>query len=227
MDIVKKWIKEILPQGEDEAVASTMPEEKKSEDLILAELLQENMWVKAVPDSMLINISYRSTNPEFARLVTDAIAEAYKDETMAIQLNSTDYALSWMTQKAEEERKRLVESEKELQAFMKKHDIITIEDRVAILPQQLTELTTRLVEAQNKTTEIQNLYNQVLEIQKNKGDFESLSIIADQAGNADALQRNPHSQAENPRAESEVWSQTPVDDRKKKRVGGFAAPTAA
>jgi succinoglycan biosynthesis transport protein ExoP len=150
MDNGKKWIDKILSKGKDEAVASTMTIEEKSEEVNLVELLQEDMTIEAVPASMLINISYRSTNPEFARLVTDTIADAYRDETMAIQLNSTGYALGWMTQKAEEERKRLVESESELQAFMKKHDIITVEDRVAILPQQLSELTTVL--SQQRTT---------------------------------------------------------------------------
>ncbi len=179
----KGWVKSLLPQkGDGEAIATEVTVKEKSREAKLADILQKGITVAPVKESKILNISYQSENPEFARLIADTIAEAYKSEIMAIHLNSSGYALKWMTEKAEEEKGKLAKAERSLQAYMKKHDIVTIEDKVAIEPQRLTNLTARLAEAQSKKSNLENIYKQIQEAKANKEDIESLLLVTNHRG---------------------------------------------
>ena len=177
-DGVKSVLKKVKPSDTGAVAASVIPQEKPSQADIIAEELRTGITVTAVKESRLMNISYQSEHPDFARLVANTIADAYKEEVMAMQMDSSGYALKWMTKKADEERANLAKAEKALQLYMKQHDIVTVEDKVTILPQQLSQLTTKLAEAQAQKNVVANVYRQIEEVRAAKGDVESLAIIA-------------------------------------------------
>jgi len=176
---IKDKIKAAVPKSEGTGkAASTIPQEKPSEADIIADQLREDITISPVKESRLMTISFKAEHPDFARLVTNTIANAYKDELMAIQMESSGYALKWMTKKAEEERNNLARSEKALQQYMKQHDIVTVEDKMTILPQQLSELTSKLANAQAQKDVVGNIYRQIQDVRASKGDVESLPTLA-------------------------------------------------
>lgn len=176
---VKTWVKSLLPKGKSaDASGSPIPQAPSSERDRLADLLKENIQVKPVKQSRIMNISFQSEHPDFSRLVANTIAEAYKEEVMAMQMDASGYALKWMTAKAEEQRENLAKAERALQQYMKQHDIVTVEDKVAVLPQQLSDLTTRLAEAQAQKNVAGNIYRQFEEARERKGSLESMSAVA-------------------------------------------------
>jgi len=176
---IKNWFKSLLPaKGEAEDRAPAIPIAVPSEGERIADALRENIEVKPVKQSRVMDISFKSSNPDFSRLIANTIAEAYKEEVMAIQMNSSGYALKWMTAKAEEQRGNLAKAERALQNYMKQHDIVTVEDKIAVLPQQLSELTTKLAEAQAHKNVINNVYRQIEEVRARKGSLEALPAVA-------------------------------------------------
>ena len=175
---VKDWLKSLMPASSDsEDSAPAIPRVIPSEGERIADILRENIEVKPVKQSRVMNISFQSENADFSRLVANTIAEAYKEEVMAIQMDSAGYALKWMTVKAEEQREHLAKAERALQQYMKQHNIVTVEDKVAVLPQQLTQLTTKLAEAQAQKNVVGNIYRQIEEVRERKGSLDSLSAI--------------------------------------------------
>lgn len=178
-DKIKTWVKKDKPEAEGTAQAvSTIPQEKPTEADNIAEQLRADITVTPVKESRLLNISFQADQPDFARLVANTIADAYKEEVMAIQMEASGYALKWMTKKADEERGNLAKAEKALQQYMKLHDIVTVEDKVTILPQQLSELTSKLANAQAQKNVVGNIYRQIQEVRAAKGDVDSLPTIA-------------------------------------------------
>ncbi len=176
---IKQWIMSFLPQkAEGEIKGSPIPTVPASEADLIADKLRKKIRVTPVKKSRIMNISFQSTNPDFSRLVANTIAGAYKEEVMAIQMDSSSYALKWMTIKAEEQRKKLAQAERALQQYMKRHDIVTVEDKVAVLPQQLSDLTARLAEAEAQKDVASNIYNQVIELKESKGDVDTLPAVA-------------------------------------------------
>jgi len=176
---VKGWFRSLLPASDSQASASqAIPRVTLSEGERIAEDLRKNIEVMPVKQSRIMNISFQSTNPDFSRLVVNTIAEAYKEEVLAIQMDSSSYALQWMTVKAEEQREKLVTAERALQQYMKQHNIVTVEDKVAVLPQQLTELTTKLAEAQAQKNVMGNMYHQIQEAKAKRTSLETIPAVA-------------------------------------------------
>ncbi|MCW5210718.1 hypothetical protein VU03_03120 [Desulfobulbus sp. N3] len=55
-----------------------------------------------------------------------------------------------MTVKADEERKKLEDSERALQKYMRKNDIVTVENKLTVLPERLSRFSSELSAAQTE-----------------------------------------------------------------------------
>lgn len=177
---IKSFFSDLVlsPVSADEATRSKEGLEKSKADNI-ATKIKENIVVSPVAESRLMNIRYRSENPAFAKLIANTVAQAYMEEIMAIKLNSSGDAIKWMSKKADIEKDRLVNSEKALQTFIKKHDIITVENHIAILPQKLADLNSRMTAAETRREELETLRNQIAELRKTNENADTIPGIAD------------------------------------------------
>ena len=163
-------------KGSASDAVGSQPEKTKAD--IIANSIKAGIVVSPVQESRLLYISYRSENPEFARLVANTIVTAYMEELMAIKLNSSGYAIKWMTEKADTEKAKLARSEKALQAFMKEHDIITVEDRIAIVPQKLVDITGRLTAAETRRKELETVRIQIDKLRRTDEEAETIPLLA-------------------------------------------------
>jgi len=160
-------------------------DEKKSEDPptlsnigTLARTISGGIIVNPVRNSRVVTISYMSPNPRFAAMIANTVAKAYAEEILEMKMSSTQHTIEWMTKKAEEERTKLEKSEQALQDYMKTHDIVTLENRVTILPQKLSELGTQLVRDEAKRKELGELYNKVKRLSSNPDKAETIPAIS-------------------------------------------------
>jgi succinoglycan biosynthesis transport protein ExoP len=143
---------------------------------MLADIISGGITVSPIKNSKIVNISYMSTNPEFATLVANSVAKAYIEEILDMKMSSTRYALEWMTKKAEEEKSKLAKSEMALQEYMRANDIVTLQDKITITPEKLTEFNTQLIKAETRRKELEALYNKVTKV--NLTDAETVPAIA-------------------------------------------------
>ena len=166
----------------EEKYASYFPEQKKAiqEDKkgfeTLAGIIRSGIIVNPVKNTKIVDISYMSTNPEFAALIANSVAQAYIEEMLEMRMSFSRYSIEWMTKKAEEEKSQLENAERNLQNYMKSHDIITLQDRIALTPEKLTALNTQLIEAEAKRKELELLYSQVTRV--NPKDAETIPAVA-------------------------------------------------
>ncbi len=129
----------------------------------LADMISSGVVVKPVKGSRIVNISYMSGNPELAYLVVNSVAKAYIKEVLEMKTASSRYIIDWLSEKSEEERAKLLRAERALQDYMKANDIVTLENRIALIPQKLSEFGTQLTRAETKKYEMEALYNKVKE----------------------------------------------------------------
>jgi len=144
----------------------------------LAKMISGSLIVAPIKNSKLVNISYMSTNPEVAALIVNSVAKAYMEDMMEMKMNSSQHAMKWMTEKAEEERTRLDRSEKALQEYMRNKDIVTLENRIAMVPEKLSEVATRIAVAETKRKEMESLYNKVKGLGANLEQAETIPAIS-------------------------------------------------
>jgi len=144
----------------------------------LAEAISYNVKVTPVGESRIVMISYLSPNPQFAALVTDSVAKAFIEETLNMKMEATRRTLEWMTKKAQVEAQQLEKAESALQAYMQANGIVTLENRITVTPEKLSELSTYLVRAESRRKELESLYRQVQSVSTDPRAAETVAAIA-------------------------------------------------
>ena len=164
-------------------VEKSISDDREAVPLTKAQMLEivikKNISVTPVENSRILQIGFMSKNPAVAMNVANALSRAYIDELIDMQMSVSGYSIGWMTQKAEVQRKKLEESERKLHQYKKEHDIVTIEDRVTVLPERLSDLSRKLTAAENTRKELAAVYSQVRNVKKEN--LETIPVIAENA----------------------------------------------
>jgi polysaccharide biosynthesis transport protein len=150
---------------------------QKSKADILANIINAGIVVSPVKNSKIVNMGFVSTNPEFAVLVANSVAQAYIDEILEMRMSTSRYSMEWMTRKAEEEKDKLQKAETALQEYMRTNNIVTLQDKVAITPEKLSAINVQLIRSETKRKEMEALYSQVRNVSANLKDAETLPAI--------------------------------------------------
>jgi capsular exopolysaccharide synthesis family protein len=163
--------------GETEALNS-IEFEPKSDEEIIAGIIRGGLNVVPVRNTKVVAISYTNEDPAITRLVANEVVKAYMDEMLDIKLSTSSYSLKWMTKKAAEERDKLERSERELQQFMRENDLVTVENRLTVLPQKLSEFGSQQSKAEAEKQELQNLLDQVKSANNVSEKLEQIPLFA-------------------------------------------------
>lgn len=107
-----------------------------------------------VPQSMVINLSVRSTDPAKAALLTNTLAEQYVLDQLNSKFEATRNASDWLNQRLEGLRETVVQAERAVAQYRASSGLI---DSNGIRPaqQQLAELNTQLIQTQGRRSELQ------------------------------------------------------------------------
>jgi uncharacterized protein involved in exopolysaccharide biosynthesis len=165
------------PSTSDPALA-----EKQEEDPLRlfqqARMISNSITVTPIKNSKIVNVSFASTDPKMAALIVNTVARAYTDEVLDIKMGSSQYALKWLTEKADEERARLNKTEKELQEYMRDKDIATLENKVTMVPERMSEIAIKLAQSETKLKELETLYTAVKKFAVNTDGADEIPAIA-------------------------------------------------
>ncbi len=130
----------------------------------------------------MINISFVSPDPIFAALVADSVVEAYIEELNDMKGESSRISADWMNRRAEAEKERLKKASQQLEKFVSEQDILTLENRIAVIPEKLTRISTELVGAELRRQQLQALKEKIDRIKHDPLGAESVpAILNDQA----------------------------------------------
>ena len=152
--------------------------EPMTDEQIIADIIRSGLAVMPLKDTKIVSISYSNKNPAMARLVADAVVKAYMDEMLEIKLSTSSYSVKWMTDKAQQEREKLEFSERELQRFMRENDLVTVEDKLTVLPQKLSEFGRQISLAEAQKKELQDQLSQIRAAGKDLDKLESIPTLA-------------------------------------------------
>ncbi len=144
----------------------------------VADQLTADIEVQPFKNSHIVTISYTAPSPEFTARVVNATAKAYIKETMEMKLDSTRMTLEWMTRKASEEGDKLESAEQALQRYMVANDIISLESRSSVTPEQLSQISTQLVSAESRRKQLGELYHKVQGVANNDSRAETIPAVA-------------------------------------------------
>lgn len=119
------------------------PPEKRRTETEIAELLRTRVRAEPVKDSRLFQITVEDADPERARDIANATADAYLEQNVERMLSATVSALDWLTRQSSDLQGELEASERALYEFRRDHDILSVdlEDRQNIVANQIQKLS--------------------------------------------------------------------------------------
>ncbi|MDA3788145.1 MAG: polysaccharide biosynthesis tyrosine autokinase [Desulfobacula sp.] len=191
LSMAKDWVKDQIASlkemagiekffSSQDTIEKNIPLEMKvppSKAQLLENVIKSGIAAEPVANSRIVQISFMSDNPAVATKVVNSVAQAYIDELLDMQMEISGYSIGWMEKKAEIQRENLEESEKDLNDYKRKHDIITIEDRLTVLPERLSDLSKNLTKAETRRKELSAVYSQIKNIKKEQ--LETIPVIVE------------------------------------------------
>ena len=160
-------------------VGESIDMEPVSDEEIIARMIRGGLSVEPLEETKIVSISYTHKNPAMAQLVANAVVKAYMDEMLEIKLATSSYALQWMTQKAAQEREKLEKSEWALQKYMRDNDLVTVENKLTIYPQKLSDFSSQLTAAESERKELQTLLEKISGAGEDLDKLENIPSFAD------------------------------------------------
>lgn len=125
--------------------------------------LQRNLSVKRKALSYVIEVSYKSRDPELSAHIANAIAEAYFVDALEAKYQASKRAASWLQDRLKELRAQASAADRAVADYKAKNNIVDTGGRL-LTEQQLAETNSALTIARAQTAEAQARYDRLSSI---------------------------------------------------------------
>lgn len=121
--------------------------------------------VKRIGLSFIIEIAFRSSDPDLAAAIANAVLEAYIDNQRNAKVEVTRRAIDWLQESIKGVRQQALAADRAVVEFKAKHNIVNTDGRL-INDQQISELSSQLVSATGQKAETKARLEQIDSILK-------------------------------------------------------------
>ncbi len=153
-----------------------------------APVLLKRLKVTRPPNTYLLFIAYRSTDPQLAADVANAVAQSYLEHTYNIRIRSSVNLSHFMEQQLEELRAKMEKSGQALAQFERELNLINPEEKTNILSARLLQLNQDYTAAQSDRVKKEAAYNSMktgsLEAAQVSGQGEALVLLTQKLNEA-------------------------------------------
>ncbi len=121
----------------------------------------KRLKVTRPPNTYLLQISYRSDDPQLAADAANAIAQSYLEHTYNIRIRSSASLATFMEKQIEELKAKMERSSQALVGFERELNVINPEEKTNILSARLLQLNTEYTNAQGDRLKKEAAYDSV------------------------------------------------------------------
>src|SRR5580704_1868418 len=144
------------PNGPSEALAIGSLENQKRPSELGAFL--GSLGVKRVPNSRLMDVTFESTDPQFAARTVNEHIKNFQEQNIRGRYDETTRATTWLHDELDELKIKVQESEDKRIAYERKNQIWTLDDKSNITTQRLSDINKSLTDVQQERMKKESLY---------------------------------------------------------------------
>lgn len=170
---VLNWLRPARQQTNDEGVDRA---ETVAQSAIISRFLA-NLTVSPVRASRLVDVRYRSANPEFAARMANALSRHYIEQNLELKFLTSKEATTFLGERLTEQRKALEKSELALQRYREETGAVALPDRQNIVVQRLADLNAAVTRARTERIEKGAVYNQIEAVQNDRAALDTIPAI--------------------------------------------------
>ncbi|HSH41806.1 MAG TPA: polysaccharide biosynthesis tyrosine autokinase [Arenicellales bacterium] len=142
----------------DVALDIQSPEQLEKRKSSLAAMIRNGVSVSGSDQSQIAAIRFESPDPQLAAEVANAVVDAYIELGLEARLDRTQRTSAWLTERLEDLRRKVAESEDRLQAFQQREGLVDSESMEEISSAKLQFLNDEVVRTQKTVAELSKRY---------------------------------------------------------------------
>ena len=135
------------------------------------------LTVTPVRNSRLVDLHYRTSEPELSARIANALARQYIEQNLEFKFLASKEATDFLNERMAEQRKSLEQSEQALQKYREQTGAVALEDRQNIVVQRLADLNAAVTRARTERIEKEAVYNQIRSIQGDRNAVDTFPAI--------------------------------------------------
>jgi capsular exopolysaccharide synthesis family protein len=122
---------------------------------------RSRLGIEPVAGTRLVNLRFTAYDPEVAKSAVNALAEAYIEQALEYRYTTSSEATGWLSARVGEQKQKVEEAERALQAYREREGLVNIEERQSLVDQKLSALTAAVVNARTERITKETLFNQM------------------------------------------------------------------
>ncbi|MEX1663922.1 GumC family protein [Zhongshania arctica] len=166
---------EYLPFTMPSDIAPAAPPTLDEQMDFTLKVLQRQVTISPIAKTQLVRIHVDMANANIAARVADSIANNYISGQLDARLSMRETATSWMSERLIDLKDKLKNSERRLQLYREKENLVDIEGITTLSADTLSSISSRLTDARKELASSQSQFQQVRQIHRD--DLERLSSV--------------------------------------------------
>ena len=122
---------------------------------------KSNLKVTLSPNTRIIEVHYRSPDPQMAANVVNTLMQTYVENNFKARFESTMQASDWLSKQLVDLQMKVETSQEKLVRYQKEHEILGADEKQNITMQKLDELNKELTQAESERMDKEALYRLV------------------------------------------------------------------
>jgi capsular exopolysaccharide synthesis family protein len=139
----------------------------------VVERFRKSLSISPVRKTQLVHISFESSDPELAALISNTMAEVFIESHLEAKLLANKKAVFWLTERLDGLKQKLQSSEDALQSYLMAEGLVDTAGIQDLRTEEVEQITRRYIEARKALSEAESIHEQVKVLGANPG-FEQL-----------------------------------------------------
>jgi uncharacterized protein involved in exopolysaccharide biosynthesis len=148
-----------------------------AQDLQIAQAFLGRLRVEPVRNSRLVMIGFEGRDPVLIAQIVNSLAAAYMNRTLELKFNATQAATQWLRDKVGEERQKIEQAERALQAFRERENILSPQGGEEILVRKNAALNDMYVQTRVRRLEMDSQAQMLQRIAKDPKMAEAFPLV--------------------------------------------------
>jgi capsular exopolysaccharide synthesis family protein len=154
------WVRSLVSKPAQVPVPAAAASESAQESGLISAFLG-GVEIRPLPETRLVDVIYRHTDPDFAALAANTLAEEYTAQNLDLRLQNTGKTLEWVNTELEKATSKVKAAEDALTQYREVNNAQSLDDRQNMVVARLTSLNETVTRARPDRQQKETLYNQV------------------------------------------------------------------
>jgi capsular exopolysaccharide synthesis family protein len=158
-DVERKLVQLIKPAPAEPQEAPKV-DETPDESSLVNDFIGR-VGVEPVTGSKLVDVTFDSMDPKFAKLAVDTLADEYVTQNLELKQQSTQNMIDWLDKELERQQQKTEESERALADYRERQNALSLDEKQNIVLVRLNKLNDDVMLARSKRAQKQAVWDQL------------------------------------------------------------------